>query len=35
LNDGSMRMWYAGVPKGDTNLSYRICSAQFSSHSFD
>jgi predicted GH43/DUF377 family glycosyl hydrolase len=35
LQDGSMRMWYAGLPEGDTNLSYRICSAVFPSHSFD
>lgn len=31
LHDGSVRMWYAGLPAGDTSLAYRICSATFSS----
>ncbi len=25
LNDGSIRMWYSGLPVGDTDLAYRIC----------
>jgi predicted GH43/DUF377 family glycosyl hydrolase len=29
LTDGSLRMWYAGLPVGDEALSYRICSATF------
>jgi predicted GH43/DUF377 family glycosyl hydrolase len=29
LHDGSLRMWYAGLPPGDTDLAYRICSAHF------
>jgi len=29
LNDGSVAMWYAGVPIGDEELGYRICSARF------
>jgi predicted GH43/DUF377 family glycosyl hydrolase len=29
LNDGSVGMWYAGVPTGDEELGYRICSARF------
>jgi predicted GH43/DUF377 family glycosyl hydrolase len=29
LNDGSVGMWYAGVPIGDEELGYRICSARF------
>src|SRR6266581_1693824 len=29
LNDGSIRMWYSGLPVGDTDLAYRICSARF------
>jgi hypothetical protein len=27
--DGSLHMWYSGLPFGDTNLAYRICSARF------
>jgi len=27
--DGSLRMWYSGLPVGDTDLAYRICSARF------
>jgi len=27
--DGSIHMWYSGLPFGDTNLAYRICSARF------
>jgi predicted GH43/DUF377 family glycosyl hydrolase len=29
LNDGSLRMWYSGLPVGDRSLAYRICSARF------
>ena len=29
LRDGSLRMWYAGLPFGDDELGYRICSARF------
>jgi predicted GH43/DUF377 family glycosyl hydrolase len=29
LRDGSVRMWYAGLPIGDDELGYRICSARF------
>lgn len=29
LHDGSIRMWYSGLPVGDTALAYRICSARF------
>lgn len=29
LNDGSLRMWYSGIPLGDSGLAYRICSASF------
>ena len=29
LKDGSLHMWYAGLPAGDTELAYRICSARF------
>jgi predicted GH43/DUF377 family glycosyl hydrolase len=28
-NDGSLRMWYAGLAAGDTSLGYQICSARF------
>ena len=28
-NDGSVAMWYAGLPVGDEDLGYRICSARF------
>jgi predicted GH43/DUF377 family glycosyl hydrolase len=28
-NDGSIRMWYAGLGSGDTSLAYQICSARF------
>jgi predicted GH43/DUF377 family glycosyl hydrolase len=28
-HDGSFGMWYAGVPVGDEELGYRICSARF------
>jgi len=28
-NDGSLTMWYSGLPSGDTDLAYRICSARF------
>jgi predicted GH43/DUF377 family glycosyl hydrolase len=27
--DGSLRMWYAGIPANDDELGYRICSARF------
>jgi predicted GH43/DUF377 family glycosyl hydrolase len=30
LHDGSVGMWYAGIPIGDEELGYRICSARFS-----
>jgi predicted GH43/DUF377 family glycosyl hydrolase len=29
LGDGSLLMWYAGLPLGDEGLGYRICSARF------
>jgi hypothetical protein len=29
LHDGSVGMWYAGIPIGDDGLGYRICSARF------
>jgi predicted GH43/DUF377 family glycosyl hydrolase len=29
LHDGSVGMWYAGIPIGDEALGYRICSARF------
>ena len=29
LRDGSLRMWYAGLPVGDESLGYRICAARF------
>ena len=29
LHDGSLAMWYAGIPVGDEELGYRICSARF------
>jgi predicted GH43/DUF377 family glycosyl hydrolase len=29
LRDGSVRLWYAGLPVGDEELGYRICSARF------
>jgi predicted GH43/DUF377 family glycosyl hydrolase len=29
LQDGSIGMWYAGVPVGDQELGYRICFARF------
>jgi predicted GH43/DUF377 family glycosyl hydrolase len=29
FRDGSLRMWYAGIPAGDEELGYRICSARF------
>lgn len=29
LRDGSLHLWYAGLPAGDTTLGYRICSARF------
>lgn len=29
LRDGTVRMWYAGLPVGDDELGYRICSARF------
>lgn len=28
-HDGSLHLWYAGLPAGDTGLGYRICSARF------
>lgn len=28
-HDGSVSMWYAGLPVGDEQLGYRICSARF------
>ncbi len=28
-HDGSVMMWYAGLPVGDAELGYRICSASF------
>jgi predicted GH43/DUF377 family glycosyl hydrolase len=29
-HDGSLHLWYAALAAGDTDLSYRICSARFS-----
>jgi hypothetical protein len=29
LRDGSIKMWYAGLPVGDQGLGYRVCSASF------
>jgi hypothetical protein len=29
LHDGSVGMWYAGIPIGDEELGYRICFAWF------
>lgn len=29
LSDGSLRMWYAGLQLGDTQLAYQICTARF------
>jgi predicted GH43/DUF377 family glycosyl hydrolase len=29
-DDGSFGMWYAGIPVGDEQFGYRICSARFS-----
>jgi hypothetical protein len=29
LHDGSVGMWYAGIPIGDEELGYRICFARF------
>jgi predicted GH43/DUF377 family glycosyl hydrolase len=29
LHDGSLRIWYSGLPVGDANLAYRICTARF------
>ena len=29
LRDGSVGMWYAGIPTGDEELGYRLCSARF------
>jgi hypothetical protein len=29
LHDGSVGMWYAGIPIGDEELGYRICLARF------
>jgi hypothetical protein len=29
LHDGSVGMWYAGIPIGDEELGYRICLAWF------
>jgi predicted GH43/DUF377 family glycosyl hydrolase len=29
-HDGSLHLWYAGLPAGDTSLGYRIFSARFS-----
>jgi predicted GH43/DUF377 family glycosyl hydrolase len=29
LRDGSLHLWYAALPAGDTRLGYRICSARF------
>jgi predicted GH43/DUF377 family glycosyl hydrolase len=28
-HDGSLHLWYAGLATGDTDLTYRICSARF------
>jgi predicted GH43/DUF377 family glycosyl hydrolase len=30
--EGSLRMWYAGRPAGDSELAYRICTATFPGH---
>jgi hypothetical protein len=29
FRDGSLGMWYSGMPIGDEELGYRICSARF------
>lgn len=29
LRDGSLHVWYSGLPVGDAQLAYRICSARF------
>jgi hypothetical protein len=29
LHDGSVGMWYAGIPIGDEELIYRICLGRF------
>ena len=29
LHDGSVGMWYTGIPIGDEELGYRICLARF------
>jgi hypothetical protein len=29
LQDGSLSLWYAGLPAHDATLGYRICSARF------
>jgi len=29
LHDGSVGMWYAGIPIGDEELVYRICLGRF------
>ena len=29
LRDGSLRMWYSGLPIDDTEFAYRICEARF------
>ena len=29
LRDGSLQLWYAGLPSGDRHDGYRICSARF------
>jgi hypothetical protein len=29
FRDGSLGMWYSGMPVGDEELGYRICSARF------
>ena len=33
LRDGSLHVWYCGLPAGDTALGYRICSAMVPSPS--
>jgi hypothetical protein len=33
LKDGSLHMWYCGLPAGDITLGYRICSARLPSFS--
>ncbi len=35
LRDGSVRMWYAGIPVGDDELGYRLCSARFPGQWFE